>query len=226
MTGRESQRNTTSGPCSRVGASLGSAMRDFRAELAKEPCWGRRAEFLWRTRGAPLVDAMLQNREELILLCEWIEAHEIRSYLEVGIWTGRLVTTLQRLFCFERVAACDVGWAQRAGLPRHLPAEADFLEARSDSPEYLAWREAQPAFDLVLIDADHSYEAVKRDFELNRELPHRFLAFHDIANTHPAVVGVKQLWEELEGHKLELVRPLRCGANTMGIGIWSATEQP
>jgi hypothetical protein len=201
-------------------------MRDFQSELQGERCYDRQAEFEWRTRGAALVDAMLQNRRELILFCQWIEAAGIGSYLEIGVWTGRLVSTLQSLFGFERVAACDLGWAQQRGLPLSLPPELDFLQASSRSDEYRAWREARGSFDLILIDGDHSYEGVKADFELNRELPHRFLAFHDIANTHPAVRGVKQLWEELEGYKLELVRPLACSRWNMGIGIWSDVEDP
>jgi len=201
-------------------------MRDFRAELAHERCYDREAEFLWRTRGAPLVDAMLQNRAELVLLCEWLEAARLQSYLEIGIWTGRLVSTLQRLFAFERVAACDLGWAQRAGLPLHLAEGIELLRASSASDAYRAWRAEREPFDLVLIDGDHAYEAVRQDFELNRALPHRFLAFHDIANTHPAVAGVKRLWEELDGHKLELIRPLGCSRWRMGIGIWSDVEDP
>jgi hypothetical protein len=37
------------------------------------------------------------------------------------------------------------------------------------------------------------------------------------------------LWEELGGHKLEIVRPhveLGLDHSTMGIGVWSDTEDP
>ena len=166
---------------------------------------------------------MLQNVEEVILLCEWIETQEIRSYLEIGIWTGRLLNLLDRLFGFDLVAACDPGWAQDLGLPLHLPPATRLLEASSHSAEFLTWRRALGPIDLVMIDGIHSYEGVRQDFEINRGFPHRYLAFHDIANTHPAVLGVQQLWHELEGEKVELVRPLADSPWDMGIGIWRAS---
>lgn len=200
--------------------------RDFAAEIAGERCWDAKAEFHWRTRGVPAVDALLQNRDEVVLLCEWIEHRGIRSYLEIGIWTGRLLSVLHRLFAFEKVAGCDLGSARALGLPVHVPAGAELLRADSHSREYLAWRERIGAFDLVLLDGDHSYEGVRRDFEINRALPHRFLAFHDIANSHPHLEGVRRLWGELGGYKLELVRPLPVSRWRMGIGIWSEREDP
>ena len=57
--------------------------RDFRAELAGDGCWDRGTQVLFERHGEPLEDCILQNREELIGLCEFIEAQGIRSYLEV-----------------------------------------------------------------------------------------------------------------------------------------------
>ena len=200
-------------------------MRDLRGLLAEDRCWDRGVQATYEARGEPVEDAILQNREELIGLCEFIEAQNIRSYLEIGVWTGRLVTALHRVFRFDLVAACDHGWAQQLGLPLHLPKEARFLQANSDSAEFLSWREALGPVDLVLIDANHSYRAVRRDLEINRAFPHRFLAFHDIAGQGRATEGVRRLWGELEGHKVEIVRPhaeLGLTYSTMGIGVWAA----
>ena len=73
--------------------------------------------------------------------------------------------------------------------------------------------------------ANHSEKAVRRDFEINREFPHRFLAFHDILGTNRWTVGVKRFWDSLnEGHKQEICRPhaeLGLETSTMGIGVWS-----
>jgi hypothetical protein len=205
-------------------------VRDFRAELQGERCWDHETQRVFEARGEPLVDCILQNREELIGLCELIAAHQVRSYLEIGIWTGRLVCALHRLFDFELVAACDHGWAARHGLPLHLPPEARFLQADSDSAEFLRFRERLGPVDLVLIDANHAYHAVKRDFELNRRFPHRFLALHDITGANRHTAGVRRLWQEIDdGHKLEIVRPHRelgLERSIMGIGVWSALEQP
>ena len=203
--------------------------RDFRAELAAERCWDQATQQALEAHGEPLDDCILQNREELIGLCQFIESRQIRSYLEIGVWTGRLLGTLQRLFDFERVAACDHGWAEQCGLAIALPPEARFLRADSESAEFRAWRQQLGPIDLVLIDANHAYHAVRRDFEINRSYPHRYLAFHDISGARPQTAGVARFWRELDfGHKHEIVRPhaeLGLGHSTMGIGIWHAAPE-
>jgi hypothetical protein len=206
-----------------------SAARDFRALLAGEPCWDVHA----RVRVGPLRlfpdDGILQNREELIAFCEWIATHHIRSYLEIGVWTGQLASALHRLFAFDLLATADVGHAAGVGLSVRLPQETRAFWGSSTSPQFRDWRATLGPIDLVFIDADHSYEGVRADFEINRALPHRFLAFHDIAGTDPDTRGVRQLWDELDGFKHEIVRPqieAGPGAGLMGIGIWSATESP
>lgn len=179
----------------------------------------------YEATGEPREDVILQNREELIGLCELIEAERVRSFLEIGVWTGRLVSTLHRIFRFDLAAACDHGWAQQLGLPLHLPPDVRFLKADSDSAEFLAWREGLGHVDMVFIDANHSYRAVRRDMEINRGFPHRFLVFHDIAGVGRATAGVRRLWGELPGPRVEIVRPhveLGLDHSTMGIGVWPA----
>lgn len=205
-------------------------MRDFRTELSDEKCWDRRSQALLEATGEALEDAILQNREELIGLCEVIEELQVRSYLEIGIWTGRLVTTLHRLFSFDLVAACDHGWAEEKGLPIHVPPGCRFLRADSDSAAFLAWRRELGPVDLVLIDANHAYHAVKADFERNRTFPHRLLALHDITGYSRWTRGVGRLWSELDtGYTREVVLPHRelgLDHSTMGIGLWSADPFP
>src|SRR5262245_50417355 len=71
-----------------------SAVRDFQTELAPTPFWDQDVEAIFEANGEALVDRPLQCREEVQALCEFIEAHRIRSYLEIGVWTGRLVSLL------------------------------------------------------------------------------------------------------------------------------------
>ena len=201
-------------------------MRDFATELAGDPCWDASTQAVLEEHGEPLQDTILQNRDELVGLCEFIEHHHLRSYLEIGIWTGRLVCALQRLFDFDLVAACDQGWAERLGLEIRLPPETRFFKGDSDSAAFRSWRASLGHVDLVLIDANHAYHAVRRDFEINRAFGHRFLALHDITGATRQTTGVKRFWDELRcGHKLEIVRPQRevgMDRSLMGIGIWSA----
>jgi hypothetical protein len=199
--------------------------RDYRRLLAGVRCWDRECEELLATRGEALVDAALQNREELVSLCELIEELDVRSYLEIGAWTGRLVSALHDIFEFEKTAVCDHGWAERNGLAIELPEEVRFFRGDSDSGEFLRWREGLGHIDLTLIDADHSYPAVKRDFEIARGFPHRLIALHDIVGARRQTRGVRRFWEEIDGGvKREIIRPhaeLGLDHSLMGIGVWS-----
>jgi hypothetical protein len=205
--------------------------RDFRRALAGERCWDLRTQRIYEAQGEPRDDCMLQCRDELIELCAFIERKHVRSYLEVGVWTGRTLSALHRIFEFDRVAACDHGWARDCGLHIAVPEDAEIYWGNAESEGYRRFREALGPIDLVLIDANHHYGAVRRDFEINRALPHRFLAFHDIAGTPDRKTGgVAKFWQELdEGYRFEIRHPNRAiGATrpTMGIGIWSASEDP
>jgi predicted O-methyltransferase YrrM len=55
--------------------------------------------------------------------------------------------------------------------------------------------------DFLFIDADHTYEGVKRDFELYSTLVAEggLIGFHDIAPVAPTIdYGVRRFWEELK----------------------------
>ncbi|MFO8073634.1 MAG: class I SAM-dependent methyltransferase [Polyangia bacterium] len=202
--------------------------RDFRAELAGIDLWDAACEAQLAERGEALVDRPLQSREELIDLCRLIERCGIRSYLEIGVWTGALVRLLHDLFDFELVAACDQGYAERFGLEVRLPPGARFFRGSSESAGYAEFRAELGSVDLVMIDADHSYRAVRADFERERRFQQRFVALHDITGARRQTAGVGRLWREISGgHKLEIVRPaaeLGLDHSLMGIGIWSSFD--
>lgn len=75
--------------------------------------------------------------------------------------------------------------------------------------------------DLLFIDADHSYEGVKSDFEMYSPLVKKggLIAFHDIANDPDATYGVNKFWNEIKNnypHKEIIDNPSRIG---YGIGV-------
>ena len=198
---------------------------DFRAQLAPFKCWDQHTQRLFDQHNEAKEDCILQNREEVLGLMEFIETHNIRSYLEIGIWTGGLVRALHSIFRFDTVATADQGYAKTQGLEIELPPDTKSFWGNSDSPEFLAWREQLGHIDLVMIDGDHSHRGVKTDFEINRRFPHRFLAFHDITGANRWTTGVAKFWRELEtGHKWEILRPhaeIGLDHSVMGIGLWS-----
>ena len=205
-------------------------MRDYRSLLANDPCWDATTQARYERLGEAAQDRILQNREELLALCRFIEVNRVRSYLEIGTWTGRLVSALHRLFAFDTVAACDDGYCRRFGLDHRFPPDARVFLGSSRDPAFEAFRASLGPVDLVFIDGDHGYRGVRADFEMQRRHPHRFLAFHDITGANRHTRGVARLWRELPaGWKVELVLPHRelgLPHSTMGIGIWSATERP
>jgi len=73
------------------------------------------------------------------------------------------------------------------------------IPAASHDPATIMQVSEHAPFDFVFIDADHHYEAVRRDFEFYRPLvrPGGLMAFHDIDILEGPHFGVKPLWDEL-----------------------------
>lgn len=76
---------------------------------------------------------------------------------------------------------------------------------RGDSHDKKTLAEAQEilgqeTIDLLFIDADHTYEGVKSDFEMYSALlqPGSIVGFHDIANSPEANYGVQKYWNEIK----------------------------
>jgi predicted O-methyltransferase YrrM len=78
--------------------------------------------------------------------------------------------------------------------------------------------------DYFFIDGDHTYEGIKRDFELYSPLVRNggVVAFHDIAVSGPAPCrGVEQLWNEVRGRHphQEIVPEPEADGRRYGIGL-------
>ena len=77
-------------------------------------------------------------------------------------------------------------------------------------------------FDVIMIDADHSYEGAKRDFELYSPLVSEqgIVVLHDILpNRFDPEINVHRLWEEISANNQceEIVADYRQG--NLGIGV-------
>jgi predicted O-methyltransferase YrrM len=174
-----------------------------------------------------------QATDEVVWLLEKLEQDPPKTIVEIGTDEGGT------LFLWTRVAAPDallvavdsrplgiLGQLSayaivRKGLARKrqrielvMPVNSQ-IQATVDRVRGLI--ENKPV-DFLFIDGDHSYEGVKRDFELWSPLvrPGGLVAFHDMRPDHPD--GVPRLWAELK-ERFETEERIASTEPNYGIGV-------
>jgi hypothetical protein len=60
----------------------------------------------------------------------------------------------------------------------------------------LSTNDISEPIDLILIDGDHSYEGVKRDYEVSLQFKPKYIVFHDTVSS--SCPGVVQFWNEIK----------------------------
>jgi hypothetical protein len=123
----------------------------------------------------------------------------LRSYLEIGCrHGGTFITTTELLnqvnTNFEIAVALDLipETSLLSEYRRSSPAIVEYLQLNSLTPDFELYLDGK-LFDLVLIDGDHSYEAVKSDAMKTFAISN-MQVFHDISSD--ACPGVSQYWHE------------------------------
>jgi len=145
---------------------------------------------------------------------------DVVSIVEIGVDYGFSLFTFARDFPNARVIGVDNfsygdGKEQQSHLQNFLPLfpKASIIAAESgEARRVYEHTDFYLDIDILHIDADHSYEGVKRDFDLwsNAVRPGGVVLFHDI-NSFPE--GPGRFFKELEGKKDSITQ----GA---GLGIW------
>jgi hypothetical protein len=175
-------------------------------------------------------DVMLQQRQELAALCAFIEANDVKSFLEIGFWTGRLSAFLREHTCIERVYGADLMLAANEGHALHMPHGSVIFVGDSSSPDFVKWRAEIGHVDMVFIDGDHSFDGCMNDWKNAVNSECRFIGVHDIADHYPYTAEVTDAWREIveecggwdEWEVHDLSRPfdeLDFGKSIAGIGI-------
>lgn len=174
----------------------------------------------------------MQKDEELTRLLNLVQSKPHSIILEIGVGKGGTSWCWTRLE--SRVIAIDLVGGPWGGGPtpdiiEYTKASArgsyTFIDGDSKNPETL--RKVHEAIgkqlfiNFLFIDGDHSYEGVKRDYEIYSPLVQKggMIAFHDICS-HPPESGceVKKFWDEVKVGK-NVMEIIHEPTNWGGIGV-------
>lgn len=168
---------------------------------------------------------------ELLLL---LKSKKIEKYLELGIGNGGsfALTTAYLKDTLEYAVAVD-NLAYGALIGQNEVEVLNYIEhAKSHTGEAIVGfvkkstdqyfesiQKQELFFDAIFIDADHSYEAAKKDYNnaLNHITKGGLIIFHDINSA--ACPGIVKLWGEVkQGRKnWEFVSSYTCGIGVIEI---------
>lgn len=169
---------------------------------------------------APYINKLLENK--------------IESYLEIGTAAGGTFTfTSKELIkngcksCFaldvapigESATVSSSGSPFKGLLADYIAKTPECAFYNGTSASFFTEHRPYPV-DLVLIDGDHSYSGVARDW-LMAVGRAKIIAFHDIVNQE--VPGVGRLWNEVKNnrfyHCFEYIEQYGLSRNYLGIGL-------
>lgn len=157
----------------------------------------------WALGGTATDGGLEQNRHELEMLYDFICEHGIKSVLEIGMAHGHL----NRFFRDAGLEVQGINPVKIAGIPH--------IVGRSQDAGVIAQVEW---YDLIFVDGDHSYDAVKADF-MNYWNRCGYMAFHDILGLRDCE-GAAALWAEVkERGDVKNYVEFIAGSNPSGIGI-------
>lgn len=157
-----------------------------------------------------------QNVAEFGHLWDHLAERGTSTVLEIGSLFGGTLWYWSRLPALRRCVTIDMpsDWSNvAAGVREARPSwagffpDADFLDLMESSHDPATvvtvdeWLNDGDAFDFAFIDGDHSYDGVKRDFELYRPMvrPGGLVAFHDtVPNADRHEPGVVAFVHELK----------------------------
>ena len=176
-----------------------------------------------------------QVKEEFTLLAYFLNSFNPHNILEIGCKGGTFY--MFNKFSTGKKIGLDIDDQYLQNIYFYMYGEDfTFIKANSQTEETVRSIEnICNQFDFIFIDGDHSYEGVKRDFELYKKFlsPRGYIGFHDIDPNHVFRDGpggqVYKFWQELDyGSKTEILCQRSTAKYSMygqqvhygGIGLW------
>jgi predicted O-methyltransferase YrrM len=182
--------------------------------------------------------AYSQDMGELQALIDYMREAGVTRYLEIGARHGDTFYEIMRqLPALEGVAVDlpDGKWGTQKSLAP-LKSCIDDLQKQGRAVELIlgdstaketrdAIKQYRP-YDIVLIDGDHSYEGVKKDWLFVKSLKPDYVVFHDIVEGGKPdaktgdTIGVPAFWQELKTkHKKYDFAEIISEGSAFGIGV-------
>ena len=186
----------------------------------------------------------IQVYEEIFQLGCFLNVLKPNNILEIGARGGTILLFNKLSTGFKIAVDLDSSFNESIYMSM-FGENFHFINKNSqDEQTFQMIKEICPQFDFIFIDGDHSYEGVKRDFDLYKKLlsPRGYIAFHDIDPNHVFLNSylngesktgkVRRFWQELNyGSKIEIICTKSNGKgylsydknvkqNFGGIGIW------
>jgi len=201
-----------------VGKTAGSFLR-WRAQQCRSP-----EEFmnLISTVFKPLGPlgwsvSLQQVPQEIKTLLSIVRQRNVRFMMEIGTrWGGTLFLFSWTIPSNANILSLDLPSAEslKRGYDKFktsyftnfTPRGQRLTLLRGDSHNPISLSRTKSALDgreldFLFIDGDHTYEGVKKDFEMYSPLVHKggLVAFHDICGHDVGVSEVDRYWNEIKG---------------------------
>ena len=127
--------------------------------------------------------------------------YKIRRFLEVGFSSGQNNSILNKFFNFDHIVGLDLfnsninGFSLQGNMQHK---NLVLITGDSTSERVIDLVNKMGPYNLIFIDANHTYEFVKKDFENFSPYLERggVIGFHDI--DCPDWMGINKFWKELE----------------------------
>jgi predicted O-methyltransferase YrrM len=216
---------------------VAAATRRLQREAKRERELDESLDFAFRFSVGAVAIAPAQVPEEIEAFLRLLQEEPPRNLLEIGTARGGTLFLLSRVAAAHaRLASIDLPGGEFGGgydsvwlpLLRALPRKGQTLKLmRANSHDSRTYDEtrrwfASETLDCLLIDGDHRFEGVHRDFVMYGPLvrPGGLLAIHDIVpGPEERVGGVPAFWNHIKNvyHVRELVHDW--GQGGWGIGV-------